>query len=548
MNLIANAIKFTARGEVVVEVMLDSSGKAAAAKAKSPKAAGDNSFVPLLFSVRDTGIGIAPEKHGAIFRAFEQEDASTTRRFGGTGLGLTISAQLAALMGGRITVESAPGRGSTFAFTARFARSSKPDWAGLLSPGLHEDIDVLVVDDNETNRLILTEWLANWRMRPTAASDAASAFDALERAEKSRTPYSLVLLDGRMPDVDGITLAGQIRERFGATSYRLILLSSDDSAVLASRSREAGIHAYLLKPVQQSELLETICAVMNTADVDSEMMVVGGDVSEGGLSAAAGARPRALRILVGEDNELNVNLLEELLSQRGHRFDFARDGRAALELATNAGATYDLMLLDLHMPEMDGFEVVRAIREHERTLGSASGSGSSKHLPIIALTARSSNRDREAALAAGMDDFLSKPIEVEALWTAIDRATPNPPLVKWRPSRLLDPRAILRMCGGRAALLEKLCKVFQRSVPDHMTRTRKALDDRDLPRLREAAHMLYGTIASFSTIAGALASTLEDAATRDDLESCTELVSRLETMCAELLEDTRGLTLDALSL
>ncbi|UJR83710.1 PAS domain S-box protein [Sandaracinus amylolyticus] len=524
MNLIGNAVKFTARGEVVVEVAID------------PNVAPTDESVALLFTVRDTGIGIAPEKHAAIFRAFEQEDASTTRRFGGTGLGLTISAQLAALMGGQITVDSTPGRGSTFAFTARFARSSRGDWAGLLSSGPLEDVDVLVVDDNETNRQILMEWLTTWRMRAMATADAASTFEALERAQESGAPFSLVLLDGRMPDVDGITLAGRIRERFGPAVHRLILLSSDDSTILASRSRDAGIHACLLKPLQQSELLETIWAVMS-APADEDAIATRGKESAS-TSTVAGAR--APRVLVAEDNELNVALLQELLGRRGHLVEVAGDGRTALELATRDDTSYDVMLLDLHMPELDGFGVVRAIREHEQ--------GTKKHLPIIALTARSSNRDREKALAAGMDDFLSKPIEVEALWTAIDRATASLTPRKHRPSRLLDARAILRTCGGDAAILEKLGEVFRRSVPEHVAKARAALADRDLPRLREAAHLLYGTLAAFSTVAGALASTLEDAAMREDVESCTELIARLESMCDELLEDTRDLTIEALSL
>ncbi|UJR85559.1 Hypothetical protein I5071_76390 [Sandaracinus amylolyticus] len=381
-NLLANAIKFTTRGEVAVQVMID------------PTAPADSAAVPLLFTVRDTGIGIPREKHAAIFRAFEQADASTTRQFGGTGLGLTISARLAALMGGRITVDSELGRGSTFSFAARIARSSKP-----------------------------------------------------------------------------------------------------------GRSEEVV--------------------------VDAE-------------AAVPHARARSLHILVAEDNELNVTLLEELLGRRGHRVELASDGRTALELATRPGATFDLMLLDLHMPEMDGFEVVQAIRQHER--------GTNEHLPIIALTARSSKRDREEALAAGMDDFLSKPIEVEALWTAIERMAAHLPPMKRRESRVLDPRAILRACGGHPAVLERLCAVFRRSLPDHMARTRSALRDRDRPRLREAAHMLHGTLSAFSTVAGALASALEDAAIHGGIERCTELVAGLEPMCAELVEDTRGLTLDALSL
>ena len=247
-------------------------------------------------------------------------------------------------------------------------------------------------------------------------------------------------------------------------------------------------------------------------------------------------RVEQLHILVAEDNELNVVLLQKLLDDRGHRVELAVDGRTAVELASG-GAAYDLMFLDLHMPEMDGFEVVRAIREQER--------GTDKHLPIIALTARS--RARERALAAGMDDFLPKPIEVEALWAAIDRVA-TVPVAKRRPSRLLDPRLISRMCAGGPAMLERLCEVFRRSLPEQMTRTRSALDDGDVSRLGAAAHMLAGTLSAFSTVAGALASTLEDAAAREDLESCTELVGRLEGMCAELLDNTRGLTLEALGL
>jgi len=518
-NLVGNAIKFTPRGEVVVEVMLDRDAPA------------DEDSIPLRFNVRDTGIGIAPDKHASIFRAFEQEDASTTRKFGGTGLGLTISSQLATLMGGRITVESEPGRGSTFTFTARIDRSSKPEWPGLSSRGPLEGLEVLVVDDNETNREILLEWLVGWRMRPTAAADATSAFEALERAQESATPYPLVLLDGRMPDGDGITLAGRIRDRFGPSAHRLILLSSDHSPALEARSREIGIHAYLLKPVQQSELLETIWGVMSgSAQLERDARTV--EVAEPERVA------RGLHVLIAEDNELNVNLLRELLGQRDHRVEVAGDGRAALELAGKSDAPYDLMLLDLHMPEMDGFEVVHAIRERER--------GTAKHLPIIALTARSSSRDRDKALAAGMDDFLSKPLDVKALWDAIDRITSDVP--SRQRSRLLDARVIVQTCGGRPAVLERLCELFRQTAPVQMAATRAALDERDFARLRPASHILAGTLSAFSTIAGALASTLEDAAIDEDLERCVSLVAQLEATCSMLMEETRGLTLERLDL
>jgi signal transduction histidine kinase len=379
INLMGNALKFTAQGEVMADVRL------------APSASTDDTIC-LLFTVLDTGVGIAREKQAAIFGAFEQEDSSTTRKYDGTGLGLTICSQLVALMGGEITVESELGQGSTFRFTARFALSSRPTPVG-------------------------------------AASIAAP-----ERTQ------------------------GNVRELGGGA---------------------------------------------------------------------------ALNILVAEDNELNVDLLRELLTQRGHSAEFARDGRDALALST--AGSFDLLLLDLNMPEMDGFEVVQAIREREHTTGA--------HLPIIALTARSSTRDRERCLAAGMDDFLSKPIEAEALWAAVDRAIVAFPRARAKKSRLLDPGAISRACGGHDAILKKLCAVFQRSLPGHMTRVRSALNDNNLPRLAEAAHLLYGTLGAFSTIAGALALSLEDFAIRQEADCCPELVDRLESMCVTLLEETRDLTL-----
>jgi len=518
MNLVGNAIKFTQRGEVAVEVDVMPSS--------------DANTVPVVFIVRDTGIGIAAEKQTTIFHAFEQEDSSTTRNYGGTGLGLTLSAQLAEMMGGGITLESAPGRGSTFRFIARFARSSRSDGA-MASPERLADLRVLVVDDNETNRRILEVWLKTWRMRPTAVGDAAAAMRELARAHDAGTPFALVLLDARMPDTDGVTLAGQIRQRWDAPAPRLILLSSDDNPALPARSRENGVLAYLLKPVQQSELLEAIWAVMNL------------DLTLPGAVARAGVqreRSLSLRVLVAEDNDLNVALLRELLRQRGHHVQFARDGRRALELALKGDC--DLMLLDLHMPEVDGVEVARAIREHER--------GTNRHLPIIALTARSSARDRERCLAAGMDEFLSKPIEAAVLWAAVDQL-----MTQWPPAgraprglepELLDPRAILRAIDGQASLLEKLLPVFRQTLASQMSELRAGLAAADFARLREAAHRLAGAVGAFSTVTADVASTLEDVAVRQEPESCAALVEQLGSMCDALLEETATLSIDSLML
>ncbi len=517
MNLVGNAIKFTPRGEVEVDVEAEpSSGPS----------------VLLIFTVRDTGIGIARDKQATIFRAFEQEDSSTTRKYGGTGLGLTISAQFASLMGGDITVQSAPGCGSTFRFTARFARSAHPD-SVTLSPERLANLRVLVVDDNETNRRILVEWLTSWRMQPRSVSDAAQARAALASAHAAGASFSLVLLDARMPDTDGVTLAGEIRRRWEAGAPRLILLSSEDSAELSALARENGVLAYLLKPVQQSELLEAIWAVMNLAPTVP---------ASAGPAGGQPERSRPLRVLVAEDNELNVTLLKELLRSRGHLAQFAPDGRAALQLALQG--EFDLMLLDLHMPELDGFEVVQAIRDHER--------GTNQHLRIIALTARSSARDRERCLAAGMDEFLAKPIEAAALWAVMERLVADWPLAAPAPRAvepgLLDARAILRACGRQAAVLEKLRVVFRRTLPAQMSRVRAALASGGLQELREAAHQLVGTVGAFSTVTAGVASTLEDAAIREDRESCAALVERLGSLCGALLDATVTLSLDSLSL
>jgi CheY-like chemotaxis protein len=254
-----------------------------------------------------------------------------------------------------------------------------------------------------------------------------------------------------------------------------------------------------------------------------------------GEQALAAATP-PLRILVAEDNELNVAVIAGLLRRRGHRVRVVHDGRAALSQAIEGG--FDLLMLDLHMPEMDGFDVARALREHERSRGT--------RLPIIALTARSSSRDRELCRAAGMDEFVTKPIEAQLLWKAIERISVAFPSELVGPS-LLDAPAILRACGGQSSAFERLRDVFRRTLPQHMDRTRAALEARDLPSVREAAHILYGTVAAFSPIAGEVAASLEEAAIRGEAASCSEIGGRLESMCTQLLGETGVLAMEDLS-
>jgi PAS domain S-box-containing protein len=474
LNLVGNAIKFTEEGEVVVGVeVADSevSGQRSEDRSQVPAVltsdlcplTSGSEEVSVHFTVSDTGIGIPRDKQEKVFRAFEQEDTSTTRKYGGTGLGLSIAARLVALMGGTITVRSEPGRGSTFAFTAKFGRPAHPtDKTPALPPVLLRDLRVLVVDDNATNRHILEEWLRDWQMSPTTVGGGVAAMDVLWNAVNVGQPYPLVLLDARMPDTDGLALAARIRERAALSAIRIIMLTSGDRPGDSARSRELRIEAHLLKPVQQDELLETIYRVMSRASkvtrgewrVAREEEAAGGR-SDSGSSLATHHSPLAtrLRILVAEDNEFSAQLMEQLLARQGHRLRLATNGREALSLLgvrsrksevggqkseakeshTEPSLTsdlrplasdFDLLLLDVHMPELDGFEVVEAIRERERTVGG--------HLPVIALTARSRKEDRERCLAAGMDDFLTKPIRPAELLGAIDRLMRRVASGAWR--------------------------------------------------------------------------------------------------------------------
>jgi PAS domain S-box-containing protein len=522
LNLVSNAIKFTDHGEVVVRVEVDP-------ELAAPPALG------LLFTVRDTGIGIPRDKQEKIFRAFEQEDMSTTRKYGGTGLGLTIAARLVARMGGRITVDSEPGRGSAFAFTARFGRPEHPaTQVAAQPPRLLRDLPILIVDDNATNRRILEEWLLGWQMRPQAVGDGAAAMKALWLGVEVGRPFALVLLDARMPDMDGLALAAIIRQRAELSGCRIILLTSGDRPGDLARHRDLGIDAHLLKPAQQEELLEMIYRVVGpTGDSASP-------VRQAPLALATASVP--LRILLAEDNEFNARQLEQLLGLRGHRVRLAHNGREALELA--GGGTFDLLLLDIHMPELDGFAVVRTLRAREPCGGG--------HLPVIALTARSRQDDRRQCLEAGMDDYLSKPIRSADLFAAIDRvvsargASPADPPIASGPTSLLDPVVLLAACGGAASLLDMMCREFQSHAPSLLAKVTKALRDHDAPRLHAAAHKLYGTITAFSTVTGAVVSDLEDLAARGQLEEAGPLVVRIEAMAHKLIEQVDGLSVDTL--
>jgi signal transduction histidine kinase/DNA-binding response OmpR family regulator len=394
VNLVGNALKFTEKGEVVVTVGLKAAGPGEAT---------------IEFAVRDTGIGIPPEQQHRIFQPFEQADGSTTRKYGGTGLGLSISVRLVELMGGRMCLDSIPGQGSTFHFTARVGvPPGPPPEQGSLDPARLQGRRALIVDDHAINRFVLSEMVQNWRMEATAVDSAAAALAELERP--SAGPYALVILDGMMPEVDGFALAAAIRSRPAWASLPLLMLSSGDRAEDISRCRQLGVARYLLKPVKQSDLLEAIAAAVLPHEASPH-------APPRPTRSDDGPPLPPLRILLAEDNAVNQRLAVRLLEKRGHTVAVANNGREALS-ALERGA-FDVVLMDVQMPEMGGFEATAAIRERERQTGD--------HLPIIAMTAHAMKGDRERCLEAGMDGYVSKPVQARELWEALAAAVgPRP--------------------------------------------------------------------------------------------------------------------------
>jgi signal transduction histidine kinase/DNA-binding response OmpR family regulator len=394
VNLVGNAVKFTDQGEVAVEVEAETAEDA----------------VELHFAVRDTGIGIPADKLERVFEPFVQADSSTTRTHGGTGLGLTISARLVELMHGRLWAESRGGQGSTFHFRARLGRSRAPAAEPLGPEGLR-DLPVLVVDDNATNRLLLEGLLRGWLMRPVAVGSGPAALGELDRAGKDGSPFPLLLVDAVMPEMDGFALVERVRQHPGLTGGVVMMLSSADRQGDAARCRQLGVARHLIKPVKPSDLLDAILAALAGAAPDRRRPA--------GAAPATAPATTPLRILLAEDNAVNQKLAVRLLEKQGHQVVVAPDGREAVRAVE--GQPFDLVLMDVQMPGMNGLEAAAAIREREKATGG--------HVPIIALTAHAMKGDREGCLAAGMDDYLSKPLQARELYEAIARGVrpPAPP-------------------------------------------------------------------------------------------------------------------------
>ncbi|MDR3639555.1 MAG: response regulator [Isosphaeraceae bacterium] len=509
VNLVGNAIKFTEHGEVIVRVERAGSGV-------------EGERVGLRFDVQDTGIGIQADKQTAIFSAFEQADGSTTRRYGGTGLGLTISSRLVEMMGGRLEVESVVGQGSTFHFTAWFDVPTEP--ALRKEPETPADLhglSVLVVDDNATNRRILEEILTHWRMRPTAVDSGRTALACMRQAKAAGTPFSLVLLDAMMPEMDGFSFAEAIQDDPELAGSLIMMLSSAGSPSDAARCRSLGIAHYLSKPIKQSDLLQSMLRVLPNApgqgQGSGQVHAEAGHGKPAPHLKPAGSAERRLSILLAEDNPVNQTLAVRLLQKRGHSVSVVSDGQQALDALEGRKTEFDLVLMDVQMPNLGGIEATARIREREQ------GRGPGRRLPVIAMTARAMKGDREDCLQAGFDDYISKPLRTQELYAIIDRHAPAP------DAPTLDADALRDLLEGDEDLLHELIDLFLQGCPGLLDRIGRAIDENDADALNSAAHELKGSMGSFAARAALeTARDLEAIGRSGDLTHARELYHRLQ--------------------
>ena len=498
VNLVGNAIKFTEKGEVSVTVE--------AAKPDEGGAGGPEDGILVHFAVKDTGIGIAPEQHAAIFDAFTQADTSMARRFGGTGLGLTISSKLVSMMGGRIWVKSRVGEGSTFHFTARLGQQT----GAPRPPPRLRGARILVVDDHATNRRILEEMLLSWGLTPTAVDSGPAALEELERH-----PYPVVLLDAMMPGMDGFTLAERIRAKPGARDAVLVMLSSAGVPENASRIQACGIQRCLTKPVRPSDLLQAVAEGL-------------GDRGE--EPAPTERRPRtekARRVLVVDDGELNREVARHLLEQRGHVVTLVKSGREALEAVGREA--FDVILMDVQMPEMDGIETARALRDR----GSKT--------PVVAVTAHAMKGDRERFLAAGMDGYVSKPVRPREMYEAVEGVGPGegdataPPPAK---GAVIDWEGALDRAGGSGKIRARLAEVFLKESRALVQAIREAQGKGDAEALRRHAHTIKSSLDLFGAVeARAVAARIEELGHNGKTAEAADAARDLEAMVAEVLRE-----------
>ncbi|QIN77575.1 response regulator [Rubrobacter marinus] len=528
-NLLGNAIKFTQEGEVNLRA--------------SAIEEGEDGLV-LRFDVSDTGIGLTEEQAASLFRSFSQADASTTRKYGGTGLGLAICKQLVGLMGGEIWVESAPGEGSTFSFTARF--NKQQEVSEPISPRADlRGLRVLVVDDNETNRTILHKQVSAWGMRDDEAENGLEALEKMNAARKGPDgPYDLAIIDMQMPGMDGLELARLAKGDPELSATPLVMLTSMGQRGDGDKARAVGISAYLTKPVRQSELYTCLLTVMG-----SHGKVEDGTPAETPLITRHNLRqvvPRAggARLLVVEDNPVNQRVAAAMLERLGYRVDLAGNGREALD-AISGGAPYAAVLMDVQMPEMDGYAATRELRRRE-------GAAGARRMPVIAMTANALEGDRSSALEAGMDDYVAKPVKPTELNEVLERWVSAPaepgeeaaadvasgmadPVANGRLEDPLDPDVLagLRELGGTGDgepdILAELVELFVEDAEPRLAALREAVAAGDAEGIERAAHTLKGSAGNMGARRmSEIASRLQDVGTSGDLSKAGALLEDLE--------------------
>jgi two-component system, sensor histidine kinase and response regulator len=574
INLVGNAIKFTDRGEVVLRVQRAAEEEACLGNSPGvPKtvvgpsesggfailtperAVGANGRQTLLqFSIIDTGIGIPEEKQRQVFEAFEQADTSTTRRYGGTGLGLTISTKIVELLGGRIWLESEPGAGATFHFTARFGLpvETPPDshdeqpWREL------RDLRVLVVDDNATHRSILSEILESWGVFSSAAPGAEAALGALRNAAVGGQTFQLILADASMPERDGFWLAEQIKQDPALNTATIMMLTATRRPEDAERCRRMGVQAYLAKPIKPSELLDAMMAAMGPL-VETE-----GPVH---VAVVESQEPtKVLEVLLAEDSPVNQRVATAMLEKWGHRVTVASNGRQAIAMFTKQA--FDLVLMDVQMPEMDGLDATRLIRQHEEATGG--------HVPIVALTAHAMKGDRQRCLSSGMDAYVTKPIRSKELLRVISEVTTENNAehstahvdaygstvesehgeaehgataaaaagsngTQFGVHDVINLQQALETLDGNRQLLGELVAIFREECPKLRAEIETALVAQDLPTLRRATHTLKGSLAHLSAeSARATAEKMELSARQQNLQAAGELWPGLQAQLDRL--------------
>lgn len=536
-NLISNAVKFANQGEVVVRVSME-------------KQTADGARVS--FSVRDTGIGISEEEKGRLFQSFSQVDASTTRKFGGTGLGLAISKQLVELMGGEIGVTTQLNEGSLFWFTVQFGAASGTEQkrASLTPPNIR-GTKVLIVDDNLTNREILKHQIAGWGLTPSSASGGRGALAQLREGASAGQPFLLAILDMHMPEMDGEELSRLIKSEEAIRATKLIMLSSVSDRADLTRMKSIGFTECLAKPARQSQLFNSIVRCL--ADQPSDLEDDPGERVDCPEDLSFDARRVEFQILLAEDNEINQEVAVQVLQMAGYRCDVADDGKKALEASLSQ--KYDLILMDCQMPELDGFDVTREIRTHE-TQGEQVGRSISP-IPIVALTANAVKGDRERCLDAGMDGYLSKPLNPGDLIKEIDErlnssvptsasssnrsdASVEQPERSREPDygqETLDLDGLRARCLGNSELVDRLLSKFDEQAQQLMNQIEESATAGDLQELSKAAHTIKGAAANLSAEPlMAAAAALEETAKAGELGAASSQIAGLRLEMDRCLE------------